>query len=385
MDRHDVPAAALKPKRSPARRCVSAAFWLLYVAVLLEVVARGYWAYFCDVPFFDSSQVLVGRFYPELNTSGVLTESITRDDEYFDVLLLGGSVLTDEYGTIEANLRKRLGQLTEHRVRVFNLAACGHTSRDSLIKYRMLDEQKFDLVVVYETINETRLNNCPPEMFRADYTHASWYDRIERLKTHPELRYCVFPYTLEYTAVGVLEARCFGRYIPRHAPDDHLWYEYGADVKTAATFRANVEEIVALARQRGAQVLLPTYAAYIPSDYSNERMNAHDLDYGRHCTPIEIWGSVEGVSAGVAAHNAVARDVARSNTNVILVDLDREMPRSKQTFDDVCHLTPDGCELWVASMDEPLRRRMTGVVVARRLPTPAERTVRVNAGDTKLR
>lgn len=245
MDRHDVPAAALKPKRSPARRCVSAAFWLLYVAVLLEVVARGYWAYFCDVPFFDSSQVLVGRFYPELNTSGVLTESITRDDEYFDVLLLGGSVLTDEYGTIEANLRKRLGQLTEHRVRVFNLAACGHTSRDSLIKYRMLDEQKFDLVVVYETINETRLNNCPPEMFRADYTHASWYDRIERLKTHPELRYCVFPYTLEYTAVGVLEARCFGRYIPRHAPDDHLWYEYGADVKTAATFRANVEEIVA--------------------------------------------------------------------------------------------------------------------------------------------
>ena len=81
----------------------------------------------------------------------------------------------------------------------------------------------------------------------------------------------------------------------------------------------------------------------------------------RHRTPIEIWGSLEAVAKGVEAHNAVTRDVARSNSHVILVDLDARCP-VEANFDDVCHLTDPGCEVVGRPMDEPLRRRMTGVI-----------------------
>ena len=114
MDRHDVPRGCVETKplavdadgdaRSPSGRSTS--------RCCLEVVAARYWAYFCDVPFFDSSQVLVGRFYPELHTSGVLTESITRDDEYFDVVAA-----------------RRIG--ADRRVRHDRAVACGSDSANS--------------------------------------------------------------------------------------------------------------------------------------------------------------------------------------------------------------------------------------------------------------
>jgi hypothetical protein len=60
-------------------------------------------------------------------------------------------------------------------VRVHLAAAGAQTSRDSYLKYRWLSSKRFDLVVLYDGINEACANNCPPNVFRADYSHYAWY------------------------------------------------------------------------------------------------------------------------------------------------------------------------------------------------------------------
>jgi hypothetical protein len=97
-----------------------------------------------------------------------------------------------------------------------------------------------------------------------------------------------------------------------------------------------------------------------------------------------VWGRPEAVVKGIEAHNAISREVGHFHDHVILVDLDAEMPKSKRQYDDICHLTPDGCQTWVDQVDESLRRRLKGVVASRRLPTPA-RTVRATSDQPSRR
>jgi hypothetical protein len=224
------------------------------------------------------------------------------------------------------------------------------------LKYQKLGDKQFDLVVFYHGINDTRLNNCPREMFRADYTHCSWYDRIERLNRHPELNFCVLPYTLEYCLVGLLDSRRFNRYLPRNAPDDGLWFADGEDIKTADSFRENLQSFLDLARERGAEVMLPTYAYYIPENYSAEGVRARSLDWATHSAFVEMWGTPRGVSRGIDAHNEVIRSLAARNPHVLFTDLAKSMPHGKAWFNDICHLTTLGSQFWVDSFNKPLDR-----------------------------
>ena len=68
-----------------------------------------------------------------------------HDDDRFDVLLLGGSALDPDWGSIESRLAEKLRADLGDRCRVYNLARPGHTSRDSLLKYRQLEKEEFDL------------------------------------------------------------------------------------------------------------------------------------------------------------------------------------------------------------------------------------------------
>ena len=108
-DRH-IPACNSAPMSAPTEQysqCKPKRKWLkrlafvVYVVALCELAVRGYWKARHGVPFFDMRQIFVGRFYPELRKSGVLATSITRDDESLDVLILGGSVVTSNFGPID--------------------------------------------------------------------------------------------------------------------------------------------------------------------------------------------------------------------------------------------------------------------------------------------
>ncbi|MGH7150171.1 MAG: hypothetical protein ACREIU_05720, partial [Planctomycetota bacterium] len=230
----------------------------LVVLALLELVSRLFWTLFHGVGFFLPDLYLA--FYPELRPFE--ERSVRSDDEAFDILILGPSVLHPNWGFVQECLVEELLYRTRKTVWIHNVAQGGHTSLDSLLKYRRLGDQHFDLVVVYHGINETRANNCPPTVFRPDYSHYSWYARLKSLEGHPESRVLMLPYTCSTFLSAAGERLGLATVLPRDRPRED-WVRYGSDVKSAAPFRENLLRILETARLRGEPVLLMTFASYI--------------------------------------------------------------------------------------------------------------------------
>jgi hypothetical protein len=347
--------------------------WLRKVALLLfsvlvslgsaEVTARVYWRVCCGVPLLKPDQVLYA-YYPELGASGELPEILrsvppiqaTRTDEFYDILLLGGSVLHKSWGSVEMELREQLAYLGQRKVRIFNLAMPAHTSRDSWLKYAALRDARFDLVIFYHGINEVRVNNAPPEIFREDYGHYSWYEAVNALAPYHGTAFFALPYTLRYLAISARHALAKDHYISTYVIRKD-WMRYGQDARSGATFSRNLSAILDLAEQRGDPILLMTFAAYVPKNYSREVFNQKQLDYNLHRAPIEWWGLREHVLATVAVHNEIVRDLAAQHKNVLFVDQARLMPGSAQHFNDPCHLTILGSAKFVENIVNVLQRR----------------------------
>ncbi len=328
--------------------------FVCYLLVLAEVGSRSYWTVKYGVPFFRTDMMWY-RFYPELRDTGVTTAKLDRDDATIDILLLGGSVLNPAFGSIAEVIESRFGDITTKPIRVFNLAVPAQTSRDSLLKYRQLQNQHFDLVVVYHGINEVRMNNCPPQIFRDDYTHSAWYDRIERIEHHPELTYFSLPYTLDRFCL--LLGKKSQNYIPIHRPNDQ-WTSHGSEVKTASTIRENLEAILQLAQSKDEPIAIMTFAHYVAAGYSEQKFLARKLDYGNGGSPIELWGQPPNVVRTLTAHNTVIRDLAKSYPQAIFVDQEARIPKNGTHFSDVCHLGERGCQRFVENLTEKNSARL---------------------------
>src|SRR5262249_10732503 len=147
--------------------------------------------------------------------------------------------------------------------------------------------------------------NCPENVFRADYSHAPRLFQIQLLQRHPEHSVFALPYTVRY-----LKSR-FARQLCLSTEPGQKWHHHGAVLKTPPSFRDNLETILGTARQRGEPVLLMTFALHIPENYTEEAFKAKALDYGRHVSPLRLWGLPENVRRGVAAHNDVIRELVR--------------------------------------------------------------------------
>ncbi len=332
------------------RRVVYCTVYVLFLLLLAELGARAFWKT-RGVPFFTAQRRIYRSFYPTLPP--LEREPLDEDEEGFDVLMLGGSALHVDYGDIEHVLRERLCRAMGRHVRVHNLSAPAHTSLDSYYKYKHLSDKRFDLVLVYHGINELRANNCPSTRFEADYSHFAWYKLINDFERKAESRWFVFPYTLEFVALKAAGRMGWSGFLPTHEPDaDTL--DYGCDVKTVASFRRNLERILTMAAGRGERVLLMTYAFHITPDYSKSRFENHTLDYTVHLFPVELWGKPECVTAGIDAHNEVVKELATSSQRVLFVDQDALIPNTSRYFNDVCHLTHEGCERFADSIVQAL-------------------------------
>lgn len=343
-------AAGRHRRRSRARRIGFALALLAGALLLAEAGTRGFWAW-RGVPFLRSPERLHLAFYPELRP---VEQRAVRRDEIFDILLLGGSAVSPQYGSIAEQLAEQLVRRWRRRVIVHCVGARAHTTRDSYYKYRHLGDKSFDLVIVYHGINDVRANNCPPELFRADYAHWGWYAVINQCEAL-ENPFSALPFTVSYGLTGIALRLGLRHSVPAHAPRAD-WIAHGANVKTAATFRANVDAIGELARARGEPVLLATFASHVPPDYTAARFAARDLDYALHLLPLELWGAVDNVTRALAAHNAELRDAAARHQHVHLVDLAELMPRGGAWFNDACHFTHVGCTRFVELVVEAIDR-----------------------------
>lgn len=310
--------------------CGSRALWLM----------RG-------VPVVGQGANLHLSFYPEVGA--VRRAAASAPEGSFRVLLLGGSVLNNDYGNIEHVLRERLSRRLGRHVVVMNLAQPAHTSLDSAIKYSHLSDVPFDLVLFYHGINELRANNCPADVFREDYGHFAWYRLIRAAERGREHRFLLLPYTLRFVTSKVLDRLGAGGGIPLHEPAEEM-LAFGCEVKTAESFRANVERIGGYAEKKGERLVLMTFASLVPEDYSRDKFDADELAYTSHSFPIELWGSAECVVKGLAAHNAALRAAAAERPGALLVDQAGAFPADRALFNDVCHFTHEGCARFVENL-----------------------------------
>jgi len=319
---------------------------MLFCAGLAELSARAFWHFRYDVPFTDPGRILYA-YYPEL--ARIARNNPSRGDGFYNVLLLGSSTLSTDYGEVPQALRERLTSEGQRNVRVFNLAVRAQTSRDSRLAYAAVGRARFDLVVFYEGINEARANNAPPGVFRDDYGHFSWYEIVNALAPYHGSASVALPYTLHYVALRLRQTLMSDRYVPMEAPRKE-WLQYGRDHRSAASFKQNLEAILALASQRGDPVLLMTFATYIPEDYSLDAFKKGQLDYDLHLIPIELWGRREDVLETVALENEIVRNEAAQHQSVLFVDQARLMPKSGRYFNDPCHFTVAGSARFVENL-----------------------------------
>ena len=54
--------------------------------------------------------------------------------------------------------------------------------------------------------------------------------------------------------------------------------------------------------------------------------------------------------AGLEAHNEVTKELARRSAGVIFVDQASMIPGDRRYFNDICHLTHEGCEAFVENI-----------------------------------
>jgi len=323
-----------------------------------EIASRCYWWLAKDVPFW-SSGCLWYAFYPKLRMTGLDSTAVRDSDGTYDVLILGGSTVSDEISSVRIHLSDGLQKRLSRPVRIFNLAIPGHNSRDSLLKYRRLANRHFDLVLAYDGINDTRMNNTPPGKFCSDYSHSCWYANLNFLETHPWLSRAALPFTLQVlgdriaeelglawrtSAVGLV---CRTNWIPN---DKEM--EYGADIRTKGSFASHYREMVVRGQEKGDRLVLMTFAYYIPANYTLETFRAHELDYANSPPgfPVEEWGKPAYVAEAIDRHNDAIGELAAQNPDVVFVDQQRLMPHSRQTFYDCCHFTETGCSQFVENI-----------------------------------
>jgi len=257
-------------------------------------------------------------YYRSLARSGVLEARAEAGDGRLDVILLGGSVLETASGPLERTLEASGG-------RVYPMAVSAHTTRDSFNKFSRVCEEgrAADVLLVYHGINDARMNCVPPGEFAADYSHLGYYAGFERSRASGTL---VPPVRLEGFFGG--------------APAELA--HYGELLRSPETFRANLEGVIRLARERGSWVVLATFLAHLPDPEA-----------------LTLWGRGGDVRRAVDAHNQILRELAEAHPHVLLLDVEHEWPLEPEAFTDPCHLTPEANASFAALLADWLEARRT--------------------------
>jgi hypothetical protein len=335
-----------KFERSSRRRILFRGVWIVYLCGLLAVAGWAYWAHRTGqltTPASSGKNEFWRTYYSELAQSGVMDAQTSPDDGYVDVVMLGASVLEDASKPLEEQLRAAFGD----RLRVYQLARAAHTSRDSAIKFDLIKDKHFDLIINYDGVNDVRMNCCPESEYRDDYTHCRWYRSILRKQQGAKAAFT--------DVVG--DDLAFS--IPLGEPEAGM-LQYGNQIKTERAFQHNIEQIVTTAREKNELVVLMTFAYYIPADYSREKFDQRVLDYGvgHHTLPAEIWGTPENLARTLDKQNLVIDALAAQYDNVVLVDQRKLMPANGTNFSDPCHLTGEGNRRFVENLIPAILARL---------------------------
>lgn len=333
-----------------SRIAIRSIFILLLAAlslVLLEIGGRFYVMAKFKTGFVDTSGLLF-HYYNKIKLIQLDRKSLPPDQ--FRVLLLGGSVLNPNNGTIETHLRSKLSHhFGTDGFWVYNAAIPGHSSRDSYLKSILLRQYSFDLVIFYHGINETRANNCKAEDFRFNYDHMGWYSEVHNAFHYDSLaQFSCLPFLTQHFKILLRQMLSPEQYVPqdRPRPED---VEEGKVLKTPPSFRNNLTSVYDYCLATGADLLVPTFAYHLDSNYTQNLFMNRKLSYNPSAEvvfPVELWGLPKNVAKGIDAHNREARR-ASDELGFSLISMDRLLEKNASHFDDICHLSDSGCVRFV--------------------------------------
>ncbi len=295
--------------------------------IFFEFSSRLYLSLRRDADFSNPSTTTL-FYYRELNS----TYNRELEQDKWNVLLLGGSVLNPAWGEVKKNIHSLFSNTQNIPIRIHSLGMPSHTTRDSLIKYKLLDGMRFDKVLIYHGINDTRMNNYHFSRYKHDYSHVHWYRIVNPLMSHPELSFFATPFTLQHSWLKLFT---------KNDDDEHMSTKYGSSIKTQIAFASNLNSIASIAKKRGDDLIFSTYAYHLPENYSKEKFLANKLDYDKHSLPVEVWGEPTNIKKNIDIHNEIFRSVAKSH-DIPCIEMQNFIKANAINFDDICHLTSDG-------------------------------------------
>jgi GDSL-like lipase/acylhydrolase family protein len=240
------------------------------------------------------------------------------------VFCLGGSTteFPDSSGVdwpsrVERILRTSYGMPS---VRVYNLGMEWYTSLHTLINYETNLRPRGPSVILYmESVNDLLQNAdfsyFSRGRFREDYGH--FYGPVNRI--------------IDRRSLWVYLRDVIGR----------LWYARPRRVITTGTFpgltsyRRNIGTLVEMARHDSSRVVLMTEPSLFKPVMSDEELAAVGMLRAEAINDSLVWSS-ETARSGMEQYNNTLKEIAERN-NLLLIDLEKEVPKSLLYFRDEVH------------------------------------------------
>jgi hypothetical protein len=367
----------LTEQRNIKVRLTGVAIIFFVTIFFCEMVSRYFACKDFNTPFWDPSRIIYA-YYPEL-----LSLPPKLDTSKVNILILGGSAITDTLCHISKNLEKDFGSQSKH-VNIYNLAQFAHTTLDTKIKFDHCKDLGFDYVFTYDGINDTRANNCPDNVFSKDYSHIQFYSQVNIYERHPEINYFTLPFVIDYywnefkikagykkiipqeyvvvnwkligtdttteASTGKENIRAMREFIDKNQDKifgsnlikvDSAWWSEGKNVKSAQTFKNNLEHIYA-AKPSQTKLILTEYAWYQPAGYTLKNFLYQKLDYAEQRWPTELYGKAENVCKGLRVHNKIIDSASIGHPDIIYFNFNDSIPHTGDYFNDICHLADSG-------------------------------------------
>lgn len=316
--------------------------YILFTVISLEIIFRIILSAFFAASFFKPKEIIFS-YYPQAKK--IISRYKNSDEGKTKLLILSSSALTDGWGDFRKIIENKLNSKSEN-YEVFNGAGVGFSLVDNKNTYSILREKNihFDYVIIYNAINDARLNNCPPKIFKKDYSHIKWNNEINCIKRHHEMNITVIPFIFDFLYQKIKQKFSNKRFIPdnyQHQPD---WKKHGNVFLSLEILKNALVNIVSH-NYGNEKYLIFSYNYYIPSNYTYKKFINKQLDYQFHenSSEVEIWGKPINVSNFIDSANVYYSHIAKKFNNTRFYDVRRTM-KNPVYFADVCHFSEKGIQ-----------------------------------------